>query len=94
MVGFKEILRLEKMLKEKNITYKIREEFGGYHIFYINKKGEVTCSVIEHCSSYGRDEDKLEIMGLLTEEEKKHDDVVGYLTAENVFNRILKDWEK
>lgn len=95
--GFQEIIRLENMLKEKNIPYIIRPEFGGYHIIYnghSKNKGSFVCSIIEHCGSYGREEDKLEIMGLLTEEEKQHDSVKGYLTAEEVFDRILRDWEK
>ena len=54
----------------------------------------MVCSVIEHCGSYGREEDKLEIMGLLTEEELEVDEVKGYLTAEEVFGRIIDDWEK
>ena len=30
--GFKEILRLKKMLEDNNIPFVFREEFGGYHI--------------------------------------------------------------
>lgn len=48
------------------------------------------CSVIEHEASYGHSEDKLEIMGLLTDEELQNDDVVGHLSAEEVFSRIQK----
>lgn len=47
-------------------------------------------SAIEGSGTYGSEDDLLEIMGLLTEEEKKEDTVVGWLTAENVFNRIMK----
>jgi hypothetical protein len=92
--GFKEILRLKKMLEDNNIPFVFKEEFGGYHILYSGHKKEMVCSVIEHCGSYGREEDKLEIMGLLTEEELEVDEVKGYLTAEEVFGRIIDDWEK
>lgn len=33
-------------------------------------------------------------MGLLTEEESKYDSVVGYLTAQEVFNRIKNHYDK
>lgn len=54
---------------------------------------EKVCSVIEHKGSYGHEDDLLEIMGLLTDGESKHDDVVGFLSANNVFERIKKDYE-
>ena len=40
----------------------------------------------EHDGSYGRTDDKLELMGLLTKEESECDEVEGWLTAEDVFN--------
>ena len=43
--------------------------------------------------SYGYKDGLIEIMGLLTEEEREQDDVVGYLTPEEVFRRIKRDWE-
>ena len=36
----------------------------------------------------------LEIMGLLTDDEKKFDSVAGWLTANNVFDRINKHWKE
>lgn len=48
---------------------------------------------IEHGFSYGNQRDLLEIMGGLTEEEMKYDDVLGYLTAEEVFKRFKYCWE-
>jgi hypothetical protein len=47
---------------------------------------------IEHYGSYGNSCDELEIMGLLTPEEVEYDSVVGYLTAEDVFERIRKHY--
>lgn len=49
---------------------------------------------IEMESSYGNRQDRIEIMGLLTPEEACEDDVAGYLTAENVFERIKKHYEE
>lgn len=82
--------------------------FGcGYHITYFGKKGKpkdeqgtaygpgfgAVCSAIETPGSYGSKDDRIEISGLLTEDEYKHDSVVGGLTAEDVFERIKKHWE-
>ena len=62
-----------------------------YHIYYpAEGVGNVVCSIIEGDGSYGREQDLLEIMGLLTEEEAEYDSVVGHLTAEEVFERIKK----
>lgn len=88
-VNYQEILRLEVMLQENNIPHEKREYLGGWQICYPNN-AEVICSVIEHDGSYGREDDRLEIMGLLTSEEEQYDSVVGHLTAEDVFNRIQK----
>ena len=49
--------------------------------------------VIEHCGSYGNEQDLLEIMGGLTDEEMEYDSVLGYLTAEEVFKRFKYCWE-
>ena len=92
---YNEILRLKGMLEKAKIPFVFSELFGGYHIIYPNNHFRV-CSVIEHDFSYGREQDLLEIEGLMTKKEKKKekDDVLGYLTAENVFQRIEKHWKK
>lgn len=94
---YKEILVLKNMLDDEGIPYVINPEFGGYHLEYpcsqTREDNERICSVIEHNGSYGREVDKLEIMGLLTDEEYKCDTVAGYLTAEDVFNRIKQHYE-
>ena len=53
-----------------------------------------TCSVIYGYGSYGYDNGLLEIMGLLTPEELEYDSVCGYLTAEDVFQRIDKHYKE
>ena len=93
MNKYKEILRLKCMLEKAEIPFEFSEIFGGYHITYPSNKFRI-CSVIEHDYSYGSEQDLLEIKGLLTENEKKYDYVLGYLSAEEVFKRIEKIWKK
>lgn len=92
MKKYKEIFRLKEMLEKENIPFVFRNLFDGFQICYPNIKNKV-CSVIEHEGSYGHNQDKLEIMGLLYDEETD-DDVLGYLSAENVFNRIYKHYKE
>ena len=94
--NYKEIFRLKEMLEKANIPFEFKEHHdyrNGYQILY-PADGEINrCSVIEHSFSYGNKRDLLEIMGLLTDEESEYDSVVGFLSAENVFERIKKDYE-
>ena len=99
MNEYNEIFRLKEMLEKAEIPFEFRNLFDGFQICYPrNNKSEDDfvreCSVIEHEGSYGHSQDLLEIMGLLTEEESKYDEVVGYLSAENVFERIKNNYEK
>lgn len=90
---YKEIFKLRDMLDEAGIPYLCENGFmNGVALVYPNRENMV-CSVIEHDGSYGRQVDKIEIMGLLTDEEGKYDNVVGYLTAEDVFGRIKTHYE-
>lgn len=90
---YNEILKLKNMLEKAEIPFEFSEIFGGYHITYPDNKFRI-CSVIEHDYSYGNGQDLLEIKGLLTKNEKKYDEVIGYLSAEEVFKRIKKNWKK
>ena len=90
---YNEILKLKNMLEKAEIPFEFSEIFGGYHITYPSNKFRI-CSVIEHDYSYGNEQDLLEIKGLLTKNEKKYDEVIGYLSAEEVFKRIQKNWKK
>lgn len=81
------IFKLDKALNIVNIEHQFIDrsnEFGEDYQILI--PGVV--SVIQSPYSYGGNDDLLEIMGLLTEEESQYDDVVGYLTPQEVFNRI------
>lgn len=97
---FTEIFRLRDMLDEAKITYTFRNssheykevsyKFEHYQIEVYNPKNPTKriISVIEGDGSYGNSKNLLEIMGCLTPEEAKDDRVCGWLTAENVFQRI------
>ena len=95
---YTEIFKLKSMLEESNIPFEfsIREyELDKlYQICYPKYGDGRKCSVIQGKGSYGGEYNLLEIMGLLTEEEEEYDSVLGYLTAENVFDRIEKDFFK
>lgn len=92
MKDYNEIFKLKELLEKARIPFvwKERKESNGYQILYPDAE-DVVCSVIEHQFSYGNEKDLLEIQGLMTkEEEEQHDSVLGFLTAENVFERIGK----
>lgn len=86
--SYKEIHRLHQMLTDAGIPHTMKPMMDGWQICYPQDGAKRVVSVIEHYGSYGKDEDLLEIMGLLTKEEEDQDSVLGYLTAEEVFLRI------
>lgn len=103
-----EILRLKEMLEKEHIPFKYEKHLttafdflyglsGRQHICYPEKDPQKTiCSVIQGPGTYGNEENRIEIMGLITaaEMEKAKDDVLGWLSAENVFERIKNHWIK
>lgn len=92
---YKEIFRLKEMLEKAEIPFSFNDVFDGYQIIYPDTEiQECVMDAIERKGSYGSQNDKIEIMGLLTEEESQDDDVVGWLTAENVFERIEKHYRE
>ncbi len=93
---YTEIFKLKKMLEENNISFDYIDNSlsrGSQHHqicvprFDLKKR---VISVIQGAGTYGGQDDLLEIMGLMTEEEEENDRVVGWLSAENVFERIKK----
>lgn len=84
----KEIFRLKEMLEKENIPFVFieREEVKGYQIFK-TRMGEIIFSVVQHKYSYGNDVNLLEMWDM------SKDDVEGYLSAEDVFERIKKHYK-
>ena len=86
---------LNEYLKDKEY-YQIllfddfREVIEHYDVYKVFNNEKRIISIVQGYRTYGEEDDLLEIMGLLTEEEEKIDSVTGYLTAEDVFNRIVK----
>lgn len=72
----------------------MREMMSDNELYPTFDDSKRVISIVQGIYTYGEEEDLLEIMGLLTEEEKQYDDVVGYLSAENVFNRITEYYKK
>ena len=110
MSKYKEIFRLKRMLEKADIPFEFIECFGydkrllseypdimdHYQLCYPSNDENRKISVIGGFGAHGAEQDKLEIMGLLTPWERYNhgDSVIGWLTAENVFKRIKKDWEE
>lgn len=90
-INLKEITNLAIMLNAAKIPFEIFGYFDGAVLKYPSIEKEV-CSVICHKGSYGHANGLLEIMGLLTEEEESRDCVLGWLTAREVFSRIVDDY--
>ena len=92
--SYDEIFKLESMLKKAHIPFifKRQPDMNGFQICYPVYRHDRICSVILHDGSYGREQGLLEIMGLLMPWEDG-DDVLGYLEAEDVFERIKAHYE-
>lgn len=88
---YREILRLYNMLAADGIPVVLQKKYDGWQLEYPCRytEGERACSVVENFGSYGHEDDRLEIMGLLTDEEEENDSVRGWLTAEDVYLRIV-----
>lgn len=94
MREYNEIFRLRKMLVYAGIPHVMHRLYDGWQIEYQHGGEGRKLSAVQHYFSYGHEHDRIEIMGLLTEEEEKNDSVLGYLTAENVFERIEREEQK
>ena len=91
---YQEILKLHMMLLYKDIPHDILRDCDGWHISYPCTGLDRVLSAVEFKGTYGAEKDLIEIMGLLTPEELLIDSVKGYLTAENVFDRIKRHYEE
>ena len=106
---YEEIRKLDYLLIQAGIPHEFHSYMGGFQITYFGIKGKpqakpgtimgpgvgAVCSAVETPISYGHENDRIEIMGLLTEEEYNDGgSVKGNLTAEDVFDRIKNHWSK
>lgn len=102
--SYNEILKLNTMLDNAKIPHTMRRLYDGWQVIYApccgGRKNYYNpdfwvADAIENRYSYGAKDDLLELAGrLLTGEELKRDSVVGWLTANDVFQRISKHWEE
>ena len=89
---YTEIIKLHDMLITAEIPHEFKRIMDGWQVIYPADGPERVMDAVQNFGSYGADENLLEIMGLLTPEEEKHDTVLGYLTAKDVFDRIQEHW--
>lgn len=95
-----EIVKLRKLLEQNKIEhiYNGSLKNDGDYMFGLGERQQIELydgknrilSVIFGRGTYGYESGLLEIMGLLTPEEEDNDSVLGYLTADNVYYRIMK----
>lgn len=95
-----EIERLVSMLDEACIPYERDDDTEYNRLVNVSIKrikypcnDNFICSAIQGDYTLGGRENLIEIMGLLTDEEHQYDEVRGYLTADEVFQRIKTDWD-
>ena len=82
---FTEMDKLETYLNENDFNYVRQDLHDGQQIVVYDKYGNRLWDAILHSYSYGREKNLLEAMG---EELLGHDDVEGYLTAEDIISYI------
>ena len=85
-----EMGKLEWLLQEAKIPYRIEYIWGMPSVRYYGHGEELICDAVCHSGSYGHEIGLLEIMGLT----RNDDSVEGWLTSEEVFDRISEDWNK
>lgn len=92
-----ELDKLEKYLILNRYRYRRIEETNMSEIMGVDigrkqivvyKNGKRSWDAICHYGSYGYKEGLLEIMGSIVDVEKDGDEVVGWLTAQDVINRL------
>lgn len=86
-----EMQKLITMLTDANIPFEVRDCWSTPQVCYPTSADRI-CDAVCHFFSYGHESGLLEIMGLVDVEEVG-DEVEGWLTAEEVFSRILKHYK-
>ena len=75
-----EMMKLAFGLRDRGIGFKVQSFFDGIQIVV----GDFDWDAICHSGSYGHENGLIEVMGL----PQCQDDVIGYLTAEDVLKRV------
>ncbi|MBR4432323.1 MAG: hypothetical protein IKS76_03865 [Paludibacteraceae bacterium] len=74
------------------ITGDRTDDIGQHIVIVYTQDGERLFDAICHYGSYGYHNGLLEIMGTIVDEDSDSDSVVGYLTADDVIDRIIKTY--
>ena len=87
-----ELDKLEQYLKDNNIEYeRIDENEGlGFHQIVVPSRKNREWDAICHYGSYGYEKGLLEIMGTIVDYDKVGDSVEGWLTADDVVERMKR----
>lgn len=91
-LDFTEFGRLEKMLAEREIPYKVLDLYDGRQLAYPNAEQPRTLVVL-HSDSYGHSVGLLEMSGCLGPYDGLFGSVAGFCDAKWCYERILADWE-
>lgn len=87
-----EMPKLIKMLEDNQIPHELRFIHDTLQVGYPNfDESDIICDVVCHEFSYGGSDGYLEMMGLCEEEP---DNVLGWLNAEEVYERISKHFNE
>ena len=99
MTDLTELNKLEDYLKSRGYSYERNDEHprfgkraGMFHQLVVYADGERSWDAICHWGSYGFEEGLLEIMGDIVRDDE--DQVVGYLTADDVIGRLEQDEQR
>lgn len=85
---YKEILVLDKMLTEAGIPHTLARHLDGWIVAYPSNTVYYIMDAVEHFGSYGNQLDRIEVLW------RGCKDVEGWLTAQEVFDRIKAHYEK
>lgn len=88
---YQPIMRLADLCEREGISFIVRPVFDGLQLVCPNLD-VWDFDVICHMGSYGHEQGLLEVMGAICGSDE--DDVEGYLTVEEVFERIKKYYKK
>ena len=87
-----ELDKLEAYLREHGYVFRRinddQELMSRHQIIVYNKRGRRIWDAICHWGSHGFEEGLLEVMGKPVVRKSDGDDVVGWLTAQDVINRL------